>query len=406
MIVNPADENAKLESVIDFGDMALTGVFLQDGNEVTRAPMELCRCQACGLVQLRHSYSLDSLYGEWYGYESHLNPAMVLHLQTKAKILEDLWGKDSEEVYVDIASNDGTLLAGYRSTTATLIGVDPLINVVSNFYPEQTVKVAEFFSATGYWTINSKPAQIVTSLSVLYDLESPAEFAKQISEILSVGGVWHFEQSYLPSMVSSNSYDTICHEHLLYLNLHDIIQILEYANLQIVDATLNDVNGGSIAVTAIKSNELVEKPPFVQYLLEKEISDGYLDGKALNGFSNSVRIHNGELKDLISNLKSKGFRVVGLGASTKGNVLLQSLDLSNIDIPYIGDINARKFGRQTPGTCIPIVDEFHVFADSNARTVVLVLPWHFRAGMISKAGQILSQGGKLLFPLPRIELYG
>jgi hypothetical protein len=404
--VSSTTEQGKLENIIDFGEMALTGVFLEDGSTVARAPMQLCRCVDCGLVQLKHSYALDSLYGEWYGYESHLNSSMVMHLQTKARILEELWGQDSGDIYVDIASNDGTLLSGYRNTSSTLIGIDPLIEVVSDHYPKQAKKIVDYFSAALYWKTNVKPAQIVSSLSVLYDLESPIDFAIQVSEILAVGGVWHFEQSYLPSMVATNSYDTVCHEHLLYLNLHDITRILELANLQLVDVTLNDINGGSIAVTAIKSDQIIPQPPFAKYLLKKEISEGYVSGKRLQEFATAIQLHSKELQDLISNLLTQGYKIVGLGASTKGNVLLQKLSLSRSDMSCIGDINPRKFGRQTPGTAIPIVDETLVIAESNHQTVALVLPWHFRTGMINKAGGILSSGGKLLFPLPRIEMYG
>lgn len=399
-------EQGTLENIIDFGEMALTGVFLEDGGEVAKAPMQLCRCVDCGLVQLKHSYALDSLYGEWYGYESHLNPSMVKHIQSKAKILEELWARNSDDVYVDIASNDGTLLGGYTNTTAKIIGIDPLIDVVSDHYPEHATKIIDFFSADSYWKATSKPAQIISSLSVLYDLESPIDFAIQISEILDFGGVWHFEQSYLPSMVATNSYDTVCHEHLLYLSLHDIIRILDSANLQLIDVTLNDINGGSIAVTAIKSRELIPQPPFAKYLLEKEITEGYISGSKMHDFAFAVRSHSEELKNLISNLQAHGYKIVGLGASTKGNVLLQNLKLSNVDVACIGDINPRKFGRQTPGTSIPIVDEATIIAESTSRTVALVLPWHFRTGMINKAGGILSSGGKLLFPLPRIEMYG
>lgn len=404
--VSVEPNQGKLEDIIDFGEMALTGVFLENGGQVPRAPMQLCRCVDCGLVQLKHSYALDSLYGEWYGYESHLNSSMVRHLQAKARTLEKLWGKKTDAVYVDIASNDGTLLAGYNDPAAMLIGIDPLIEIVSNHYPSQATKIVDFFSANSYWKTISKPAQIITSLSVLYDLESPVDFAMQISEILAEGGVWHFEQSYLPSMVETNSYDTVCHEHLLYLNLHDITQILESANLQLADVTLNDVNGGSIAVTAIKSGEKISQPPFAKYLLKKEVTEGYISGSRMHQFASDVRSHSHELKELITDLQSQGYKIVGLGASTKGNVLLQNLNLSRKDLAYIGDINPRKFGRQTPGTSIQIVDEAAVIAESNNRTVALVLPWHFRTGMIMKAEAILSQGGKLLFPLPRIEMYG
>lgn len=400
-------EDSSLESLIDFGEMALTGVFLNNGHEVTKAPMELCRCRNCGLTQLRHSYELDSLYGEWYGYESHLNPSMVRHLQSKATTLESLYGQGKPNpIYVDIASNDGTLLSGYTTGDAQLIGIDPLINVVSDHYPSKARKIVDFFSAERYLDEVGKKAQIVTSLSVLYDLESPIEFASNVSEILEEGGIWHFEQSYLPSMVNTNSYDTICHEHLLYLNLHDIKTLVESAGLQIIDATLNDVNGGSIAVTAIKTSKKINYPPFVEFLLIKENNEGYINGIKLHEFAREVEIHRHELKNLIDNLMIDGKTIMGLGASTKGNVILQSLKLDNEIIQAIGDVNPRKFGKETPGSNIKIVNESEIYESANENSIIVVLPWHFRTGMIAKSHDVLAKGAKLLFPLPRIEIYG
>jgi hypothetical protein len=122
-----------LEMLLDFGEMALTGVFLIDGGKVPREPLTLGRCEDCSLVQLLHSYDSDSLYGESYGYESHLNSSMVKHLQRKARVLEKKYLQTRFSSIVDIASNDGILLAGYSDSARTLIGIDPLISVVGDY---------------------------------------------------------------------------------------------------------------------------------------------------------------------------------------------------------------------------------------------------------------------------------
>ena len=258
-----------LYEVMDFGNLALTGVFQVHGDQVPTAPLCLCRCQDYGLVQLGHSYRQEYLYGETYGYESHLNASMVSHLQSKAKMLERKYlAGNSHPVVVDIASNDGTLLAGYTNPNSQLIGIDPLIHVVTDHYPVNAIKLQEFFSASSYFSINSEKADLVTSLSVLYDLDNPRKFAQDISEILNDNGIWHFEQSYLPTMVETLSYDTICHEHLLYLTLSDIQNLLTGTDMVIIDASLNSINGGSITVTAQKNSKKI-KSPFVDFLLDR-----------------------------------------------------------------------------------------------------------------------------------------
>lgn len=395
----------RLSTVIDFGDLALTGIFEVDGTTVPKASLVLIRCENCGLVQLGHSYSQEVLYGSTYGYESHLNQSMVVHLQQKARILEKKYlGNLFNPVIVDIASNDGTLLSGYMSVNSTKVGIDPLIDVVKDFYPADAILIKQFFSPHAYDSFLSRKANLVTSLSVIYDLEDPVNFARGIYEILDKEGIWHFEQSYLPLMVETNSFDTICHEHLLYLSLTDIKRIIELAGMHLVDASINAINGGSIAITAIKSDQIPSASPFVEYLLDMEEKTGISDGSRLNSFAQQFHQHCSDLKALIDEYKKLDFDVVAIGASTKGNVLLQVSGLNSNHIRVIGEVNPRKYGKQAPGSGIPIISEEELLASATDKTLMLILPWHFRENLIPKFEDFLSLGGRILFPLPRIEL--
>jgi hypothetical protein len=310
----------------------------------------------------------------------------------------------SNKIVVDIASNDGTFLDGFNSMEIVRVGIDPLISVVSDKYPVGTHKICSFFSSRAYFDQLQKPARLVTSMSVLYDLDNPILFAQEVYNILEDGGIWHSEQSYLPTMVDTLSYDTICHEHSSYFSLHDLKRIFDAAGFQIMEASLNSVNGGSIAISVIKSKEPITQDPFVQFLLEKEIQEGYQNGDRLIRFAADAEIHRRQLRDLIDNYLSLGYVIKGLGASTKGNVLLQWLNRDSEKISAIGEVNPRKFGRQTPGTGIPIIDENEVLADDPENTIILVLPWHFRDGLTKRAAEFLRNGGKLLYPLPEIQI--
>jgi hypothetical protein len=391
---------------MDFGSLALTGVFLDSGIEVDLAPMELGRCLDCGLVQLLHNYESDALYGASYGYESHLNGSMREHLSRKARMLEKRFLKDIDTpVVVDIAANDGFLLQGY-SVNGSYVGIDPLMENFSDYYPSSALKIKKFFTSKAYFESTDLKAHLVTSLSVLYDIDDPVQFAKDVNMILLDEGIWHFEQSYLPLMVDTLSYDTICHEHLTYLRLTDINEILNRTGFQLLDVSLNSVNGGSIAVTAIKSNKQIESNPFINHLLRFEENSGFVSGKAIHDFSAKAEQHRYDLRTLISEFKSGGYTVVGLGASTKGNVLLQWLGLTRDEVTSIGDINPRKFGKQCPGSGIPIISEKEIIELATNRTIALVLPWHFREGIVKNCEEFLSKEAKLLFPLPRIEVVG
>jgi hypothetical protein len=333
---------------------------------------------------------------------------MLNHLHAKAKMLSKKY-LNGGGIVVDIASNDGSFLDGFADYDVTKVAIDPLIDNLTDHYPMNTIKIPEFFSAEVYWENITKPASLVTSLSVLYDLNQPLTFAKDVFNILKENGIWHLEQSYLPSMVEATSYDTICHEHLLYLSMHNLKTILETSGFSIIEVSINDINGGSIAVTAIKEkNFRTVDDPFVNFLLRQEVENGYTTGRAMYEFANNAVKHKENLGSLINDYKQLNYEIYGLGASTKGNVILQWAGLDNRVIKSIGEINPRKFGKVTPGTNIKIVDEKDILNKIPGKSgiVSLVLPWHFRNGIISRSETYLSNGGKLLFPLPEIQSVG
>lgn len=394
-----------LVSVLSLGHQSLTGVFPKSPEEfVTQGPLELVWCPDSGLLQLRHSYEPSEMYGDNYGYRSGLNQSMVNHLGDKVAYLERLISLEKGDVIVDIGSNDATTLKAYKTQGLSRIGIDPTGNKFSEYYPPDIQLVPDFFSAASYHAVEKKKARVVTSIAMFYDLEAPIEFAKQIESILAENGIWHFEQSYMPSMLRLNSYDTICHEHLEYYSLKVVKMILENSGLRIVDVFMNAVNGGSFAVTAAKqSNKSIKaNHAVIDWLLEQEDRMGLNTPRPYRDFEERVFRHRDDLTRLIRTLNADGKKVLGYGASTKGNVVLQFCGFTSEDIPAIAEVNPEKFGRVTPGTHIPIIPE------SEARAInpdyFLVLPWHFKDGILRREKEYLANGGKFIFPFPEIEI--
>ena len=222
-----------------------------------------------GLLQLSHSYDLSELYGDNYGYRSGLNQSMVAHLTQKVHELERTAGITSGDTVVDIGSNDATLLKAYQTSSIQRIGVDPTGSKFRDHYPPEIALVPDFFSAAGYRATGAALAKIVTSIAMFYDLSLPVSFAREIESILAPGGLWHFEQSYMPSMLRMTSYDTVCHEHLEYYSFGVVKRILEQAGMRAVDVKMNNVNGGSFAVTAVRRDDRARKvQPPVAWLLQ------------------------------------------------------------------------------------------------------------------------------------------
>lgn len=395
-----------LVSVLNLGEQHLTGVFPASVEEdVLRGPLELLWCRDCHLVQLGATYPLDEMYGENYGYRSGLNGSMVRHLANKTRSLEAAVSLERGDTVLDIGSNDGTLLSHYSAEGLRRIGIDPTAEKFREFYSPGIDVVADFFSADAFKRASDRPARIITTISMFYDLEDPVAFATQVAECLALDGVWHLEQSYMPSMLRTTSYDTICHEHLEYYSLGTVTSILRRAGLRVYDVRFNSVNGGSFAVSAVHEDSPFRGPTeLLGWFEDQEQRMGLDTPGPFRDFESKVFQHRRDLVDLVRRLRTEGNRVFGLGASTKGNVLLQFCGFGPDDIEAIAEVNPDKFGRVTPGTCIPIVSE------SEARAAqpdyFIVLPWHFRQGIVERERAFLERGGRLVFPLPEIEIVG
>lgn len=385
--------------------MALTGVFPKDENEkVPTGPLDLIKCNNCDLVQLGHSFDLSQLYGQHYGYRSGLNGSMVRHLNSKVQEILKKIDLVKGDLVIDIGSNDSTTLRAYPDRSLDLIGIDPSAAKFRSYYPSDVRLLVDFFSAKRIQeAVGTKKAKIITSIAMFYDLEDPVGFMKEIAQVLSETGIWVFEQSYLRSMIDSNSYDTICHEHFEYYGLKQIQLMAEKPGLKILDVEFNEVNGGSFSVTAAhKSNTLPQNTRLIQTTIEEEEKTGLFTPQTFLDMMKRVEFYKQSIKEFFAQADSDKKNVLGYGASTKGNVLLQYCGITSAELPCIAEVSEDKFGAFTPGTTIPIVSE------STARKMnpdyFFVLPWHFRAGILQREKAFRDAGNHFVFPLPEFSV--
>jgi SAM-dependent methyltransferase len=403
--------SSALTNVINLGEQHLQGSFIKPGKEeppFRKIPLSLVRCdplkdeKACGLLQMEHTVPPEVLYSA-YWYRSGTNQTMRSHLQGIADQASSLIGKDKALV-LDIGCNDGTLLNCYPEEFIKF-GVDPS-DLAQEITGDITVIQDIFPSEELITLLKGENFDIITSIAMFYDLENPVRFCEEIKKLLAVDGVWILEMSYMPSMLKMNSYDTICHEHLEYYSLAVLEYILKQAELKIVDAVVNDINGGSIRCYAthidnfaFKNKEALQRIN----LLRQEEFDMELDtDKPYKNFQDRINVHKEELNCLLKKLKKEGNTVHLYGASTKGNTILQWCGIDHRIIDVAAERNPAKYGAYTLGTEIPIVSE----EESRAMNpdYYLVLPWHFKAEFIKREQESLNKGIGMIFPLPNIEI--
>jgi hypothetical protein len=340
------------------------------------------------------------MYGENYGYRSGLNASMVSHLGSKVKKILDRVELSKGDLIIDIGSNDSTTLQAYPSSEVNLVGIDPTGVKFSKYYPSHIQLIPDFFSSTLVDEhFPGKKAKIITSFSMFYDLEDPIDFMQQVYDVLDDEGVWVCEQSYMPTMLETNSYDTVCHEHLEFYTLRQIKWMTDRVGFKIIDVEFNSINGGSFSVTVLKTNKEVKLSSQVQKILDDEYDKGLDTLIPYKEFAQRVVQAKNNLLTFIADSHAAGKTVAALGASTKGNVLLQYCGLTAKEIEFVGEVNAEKFGCYTPGTWIPIISEEELLAKEV--DYLVVLPWHFKE-FFMKSKKF--KRTKLVFPLPQMEI--
>ncbi len=402
--------NQDLDMILEMKDMALTGVFPKNkGEKVPSGPMTLIKCREspnndfCGLVQLRETYDPSLMYGQNYGYRSGLNKSMVNHLNEKVKNILNQITLNQGDIVVDIGSNDSTLLQAYPTGKAVMVGFDPTGEKFREYYPSNITLVVDFFTSKTFKNIfKNKKAKIITSIAMLYDLDEPLAFVREIFDILSDDGVWIFEQSYLPSMLEADSFDTICHEHQEYYRLKEIDWMMKKVGFKIIDIKFNKINGGSFSVTVAKPSFPTPETPDLDLFLAEESKKGLSTNKPYDDFRERIYEFKLKIRQLLDKLHKEKSLIIGYGASTKGNVLLQFAGITSRDIPYIGEVNEDKFGSYTPGTLIPIISEEE--AREMNPDYFFVFPWHFKEFILNKEKLNKDKKVSLLFPLPSIEI--
>ena len=400
-------QSKNLFNAIQLGLQKNTSIFplFKDIENLKLSPITLLLCRDCGLIQLKETTNPDSMYKSGnYGYRSNISNTMRTHLKKYndeiIKKLNPLTEKMGN-IVVDIGSNDATFLKYYDSNLRR-IGVDPTGKQFNEFYDNIELLPDYFTKENFIKKFGNIKCSIITSICCFYDLPNPVKFATDIYNLLEEDGIWTCEQSYLLSMLKTNSLDTICHEHLEYYALTQVKKIADMSNLKIIDVKFNSSNGGSFRVYFAKkeSKKHNECCQLINKILQEESRYGICDIETYNGFVDSCNIQLNKLKKIIDDVGNRDDIYI-YGASTKGNCILQYCNIGPEKIRYAVERNLNKIGRCT-STGIEIISEEKM--RKNPPKYMIVLPWHFRKEMIPREKEYLEGGGKFIFYFPTFEI--
>lgn len=388
-------KSSKLTGVLSLGNQYLSE-FRSDDTKPEKYPLDLVICKECNQVQLKHTAPQNLLYTDDYGYRSGINTTMVNHL--KDLVFELIWVLDLKfgDTVIDIGSNDGTLLKWYPSGYHR-VGFDLISKFSKDYIGTGIAYYAKSYNANA-WGLKAK---VITAISMFYDVDDPITLMQEMTKGLCKDGVIIIQQNYLLEMLKNNAFDNIVHEHICYHSVQSMQKIVEQCELEIFDVRVNDLNGGSFRTYIChKGSYPVSARVKQQISYELDYELDHLG--AYEDFAKRVGVVAEELYSLLANIARREESCYIYGASTRGNTLLQYCGIDNRLIQKAVERNPEKFGKKIASVGIPIISEEQ--ARKEHPSYFLVLPWFFREEIVRRESEYLKSGGKLIFPLPQVEV--
>jgi len=384
------------ETVLDLGEHYLPD-FAEPGEpRGPRYPLRLEFCPSCTLLQLAETTPRDALYHERYGFKSGVNEAIRADLADVVRYALD--AKPGARSWLDIACNDGTLLSEVQRS-AYRAGIDPLKQFAEEAGLHADEIVSDFFRPEYF----DRSFDVITSVSMFYDLDDPIAFAKDVASVLADDGVWVVQQNYAAAMLERNAVDNLCHEHVTYFSVTSLIPVLASAGLEVNGVAYSDVNGGCFRTLVSRKGS---RPvlPSVAEALAAEKAMGLGEAGTYVRWAEEVRAELAKTRELLERAKAAGERVLVYGASTRGGTILQMIGAGPELLPAAVERNPAKVGKVMAATGIPIISEEEMRADPPE--YLFISPWFFSGVFVEREAAYLKQGGRMIFPLPRFRIVG
>lgn len=391
-----------LKQFLSLGPTPLANSFLQTEDEFEHEisyPLDVYFCKSCSLVQLLDVVDPGLLFRH-YIYVTGTSDTIADHNMRYAQTVVDFLKLGKEDLVVEVASNDGSLLKYFKKHGVKTLGIEPATNI------------AEIASANGIETINqffnSSTAQqvrmshgltkAVIGNNVLAHVNEPRDFLRGCKMLLAETGLVIIEVPYLKEFLDRLEYDTVYHEHLCYFSVNTLLRLCDEVGLSIIRIDHVPVHGGSLRMYAGRQKDYNHHAPDVQDLAEKERGLGLTQYDKYERFARDVEDNRRKILTLLRSLKEAGKTIAAYGAPAKGNTLLNYCGITSDLISYTVDKNPLKVGLYTPGVHIPVLSATTLL--EHQPDYVLILAWNFADEIMRQQQEYHNRGGKFIIPLP------
>lgn len=366
-------------------------------------PLGAAVCENCWLVQLTHVVPPEIMFKN-YLYIPSTSKTMLEHFKTLTQETIEKYSLTSNNLVIDIGSNDGTLLGYFKEQEIKVLGIDPASNLAQVARMKGIDTIDDFFTAKLADKIVAEKgkAKIITATNVVAHIHNLHELIEGVEKLLTNDGIFIMEFPYLVDLISKNEFDTIYHEHLSYFSVIPLVELFKRYKMKIVDLKRTPVHGGSIIVYVAKKNSHYQQNVIVQNYIYQEKLIKLDQTNTYDDFSRRVKIIKRDLINYLTDLKKMGKKIVGYGASAKGNVMLNYCGINTKLLDCIVDSIPYKQGKYTPGTHIPIHPE--AWLDKHTPDFVLLLSWNFADEILQKQIKYRERGGQFIITIPYLRI--
>ncbi len=399
-------KSQKLEKFLDLGFTPLADGFLakeQLGEPEVYYPLNVCVCRDCGLFQLDYIVPKDELYRKNYPYLSSITKTGTNHFHNMADSICRKFNLKKGSFVVDIGSNVGVLLDGFKKNSMKVLGIDPATNIAEMANKKGIETWSDYFGSHLVNKILAKKGKpsVITGTNVFAHIDDIDDMVKAARKLLPEYGIFVLEFPYVADLIDNLEYDTIYHEHLSYMSVKPLVKYFRKFNMEVFDVEKFKIHGGTIRVFVCnKGKKPISKN--VSKFLRLEEKRNIYSMQRLKRFADDVRKQKEELVGLLLDLKKKGKRIVGIGAPAKGNTLLNYCGIGRSYLDYLTEKSPTKVGLCSPGMHIPIVADSKLFQDKP--DYALLLAWNFADEIMKNMQKFRNQGGKFIIPIPKPKI--
>jgi novobiocin biosynthesis protein NovU/D-mycarose 3-C-methyltransferase len=395
-----------LKFILDLGKTALVNDFLKPedvaGYNIS-LPLRVVLCPDCSLVQLADTVDPKILYSH-YAYVTSTSKTMDTHLNKMMTHLLSTGRLGSGSKVLEIASNTGVFLKKFKEQGCEVLGVEPAENIADVALATAIPTRKEFFNAITAKKLKAEwgAADLILGRHVFAHIDDLKDLVAGLAEISHEETLIAFEVPYVVDFFEHTEYDTIYHEHLSYISVRAIEALVKDSPFMLSRVDHYPIHGGSILFHLRHRLSKATPHASVAQAIEKEKSMRLADPVTWEAFAQRVNHIRAELPALLRKLRSQGKRIIGYGASAKGNTLLNTCGITTNELDYIIDNTPFKQNKIAPGSWIPVRPPEMLLKDQP--DYALLLAWNFAPEIIKRETEFQKRGGRFILPVPEPKI--